>query len=127
MLKVLIVDDSTSVRFQLRILVEEAGHSVVAEAVNGVEAVEVYRQLRPNLVLLDIVMPELDGMQALEEIKGLDPDAKVVMVSSAATRGNIERAQQLGALQFVLKPFSRERISEVLEIAEKMLSKERAA
>ncbi len=114
-MKVLVVDDSSGIRTKLARLLGELGHTVVGEASNGFEAIELYRRLVPELVTMDIVMPECDGLTALTEIIKSFPQAKVVMVTSAATRSNIQLAQEKGAVGFIVKPFEKEKLTELFK------------
>ena len=103
--KIMIVDDSSLIRKMLRQLLEKNNYAVVAEAVNGQEAVEMYKNVKPDLVTLDVTMPVMDGVEALKEIKESDKDAKVIMVTAAGQKDRIIEALKLGALAFVTKPF----------------------
>lgn len=112
-LTVLVCDDSMLVRKQLRDLLEPMGCRVL-EAGNGLEAVHLYRQENPKAVFLDIVMPEMDGIHALEAIREADRDAKVIMVSSTGTASYLKDALRLGACNFIQKPFTKEQLSQVI-------------
>lgn len=114
---VLIADDLSFMRSVLREIVENGGFSVAAEASNGVEAVRAYKEYSPGLVLLDITMPEKDGLTALKEIRRFDRRAKVVMCSSLGQQKYIIRAIQLGAYDFIVKPFTEERVISALQKA----------
>lgn len=111
--KVLICDDSMLVRKKLRTLVEDCGFLVV-EAQNGRLGVTHYEKESPDIVLMDIVMPELTGLEALAEIRKLDPKAVVVMISSSGTSAKLIEALKQGAVDFVQKPFEAEQIKELL-------------
>lgn len=91
-------------------IITEQGWSVVAQAQNGVEAIAKYRQHRPDLVVMDINTPELDGLSALRQIKEQFPDAKVLMCTALGTTDNLKSALALGASDFVVKPFLKERL-----------------
>lgn len=110
MAKVLIVDDSRTSRKILRSLLEEAGHEVVAEAVNGDEGYLKYKELTPDLVTMDITMPVTDGLQALQLIKHLDKEAKVVMITAAGQKDKMMQALKEGASEFITKPFDKEEV-----------------
>lgn len=105
MADILIVDDSKTSRKFLRNMLEEAGHKIVAEAVNGAEGVEKYRIYHPDIVTMDITMPVLDGIDAVGEIMKMDPAAKVIMVTAAGQRTNMVEALKRGAADFIQKPF----------------------
>ncbi|RKX79991.1 MAG: two-component system response regulator [Spirochaetes bacterium] len=108
--RVLIADDLKFVRDAVREILENAGFLVAGEAENGYEAVRIYLKERPDIVILDITMPVMDGLKALEKIKRLDPHAKVIMCSALGQQEYIIRSIQLGARDFIVKPFKPERI-----------------
>ncbi|MFW5768800.1 MAG: response regulator [Spirochaetota bacterium] len=110
----LITDDLKFMRQILRDILERNGFSIAAEAVDGQDAVQRYIQSRPDLVLMDITMPRMDGIQALRRIMETDPRARVVMCSALGQEKFIIRSIQLGARDFVVKPFSEERIVSAL-------------
>lgn len=110
MAKVLIVDDSRTSRKILRSLLEEAGHEVIAEAVNGDEGYLKYKELKPDLVTMDITMPITDGLQALQLIRHLDKAAKVVMITAAGQKDKMMQALKEGASEFITKPFDKEEV-----------------
>lgn len=103
--RVLIVDDSAFIRAALSEILTDNGYAVVDQGVNGREGVLKFTQLRPDLVTLDVVMPELGGLEALKEIMALDRNAKVLMVTGEGDQATIISAIQLGAKGFVVKPF----------------------
>lgn len=107
---VLIADDLKFIKLVLRELVEKAGFRVVGEASNGQEAVELYQNERPDVVLMDITMPKMDGLAALKQILQFDPGAKVIMCSALGQQSLIVQALQLGAKDFIVKPFREERV-----------------
>lgn len=115
---VLIVDDSLLVRKQLRGILEEKGWNV-QEASNGSQAFQIIETSQPNLVLMDIVMPEQDGIEALKKIKEVNPDIKVVMVSSVGTQSYLKEAIKLGAYDFLQKPINPDAIHRLLENLQK--------
>jgi len=115
--KILLVDDAAFLRALLREIVESDGHTVVAEAADGADAIEKYRAYRPDLVILDISMPEMGGMSALKAIMNENPRARVVMCSALGTRHLIVEAIRLGAIDFILKPFRTERVLEAVRRA----------
>jgi two-component system chemotaxis response regulator CheY len=118
MANVLIVDDASFMRAVLKKIVLQQGHAVVAEAGSGDEAIDKFLQLRPDLVLMDIVMPPgakaKDGIEALKQIMLANPQAKIVMCSSMGQQALITEALQSGAKDFVTKPFKPEKVMEVL-------------
>ena len=107
---VLIADDLKFIKLVLRELVEKAGFRVVGEASNGQEAVELYQNRRPDVVLMDITMPKMDGLTALKQILKFDPGAKVIMCSALGQQTLIVQALQMGAKDFIVKPFREERV-----------------
>ena len=108
--RLLVVDDATIMRMRIAGIAREAGWDVVAEATNGREGLDRYGEHRPDLVTLDIVMPELDGVETLRELRAADPNARVVMVSAVDQRAKLRECFALGALDFVVKPFDKERL-----------------
>lgn len=113
-LKVLIADDALFMRNLLRDILERSGFQVVAEATNGQEAIELYREHKPDLVTMDIVMPLKSGIEALEEIIKEDPRARIVMCSALGQETLVLEAVQCGARDFIVKPFKEERVVEVV-------------
>lgn len=112
---VLLVDDSIMIRTILKGLLVQEGWEVVGEAENGREALDLYRSLKPDLVILDITMPEMDGLTALVELLTIDKDAKVVMCSAVGDKGTVFQAIRSGAKDFIIKPFDNERIVPTLQ------------
>ena len=110
MARVLVVDDAAFMRKMVTDALTKGGHEVVGEAGNGVEAIERYRDLKPDLMTLDITMPEKDGLAALKEIIELDPNAKVVMCSALGQESKVLESIKLGAKDFVVKPFQPDRV-----------------
>ena len=108
--KVLIVDDSSFLRKLMRYTLEKEGFEIAGEAGTGHEAVQKYRELNPPLVIMDVVLPRMDGFVALENIKKIDPDAKVIIMSSYSSKDKVMKALQLGAKKFLLKPFEPEQL-----------------
>lgn len=109
MAKVLLVDDAAFMRMRCAKVLTKLGHSVV-EAENGVQAVDQFEKEKPDLTLLDITMPEMDGIEALKAIKTRDPAAKVAMVSAMGQQSMVLEAIKSGAADFVLKPFDEDRL-----------------
>ena len=108
--RVLIVDDLAFIKLIINDTLEKTGFEVAGEASNGVEAIEQYKRLQPDIVLMDITMPKMDGIQALQEIIKIDPQAKVIMCSALGQQKLIIQSIQLGAKDFIVKPFKPERI-----------------
>lgn len=109
---IMIVDDAIFMRSFLRDILGKAGFNVVAEAANGLEAVALYEQFKPNLVTMDITMPEKSGLDALREILLSDPEAQVIMCSAMGQHSMVLDALKTGAKDFVVKPFKPERMLE---------------
>lgn len=115
MKKVLLVDDASFMRLKLKAILTESGHEVVGEAATGKIAIEQYRALKPDVVLMDITMPDMNGLDALKEIKKMDPQAKVVMVSAMGSQDFVLDSIRAGARDFIVKPFDNERIRKVMD------------
>lgn len=113
-LRVMIVDDALFMRNMLKDIFVRAGYDIVGEAGDGVEAVELYEELQPDLVTMDIVMPRKSGIEALQTITGKHPQACVVMCSALGQESLILEAVQAGARDFVIKPFKEEKVLEVV-------------
>ncbi|HEW91410.1 MAG TPA: response regulator [Thermotogaceae bacterium] len=112
--KVLIVDDAAFMRMLLKDIVTKAGYEVIGEAANGVEAVDKYKELQPDIVTMDITMPEMDGITAIKKIKEIDPDAKIIVCSAMGQQAMVVEAIQAGAKDFIVKPFQAPRVVEAL-------------
>jgi DNA-binding NarL/FixJ family response regulator len=110
MANILVVDDSILMRRNLKMLFIEAGHTVVGEAVNGIEAYREYAKHLPDLVTMDITMPVMNGIEALKKIIATYPDAKVIMISSLDQKNMVFEAIQNGAMHYILKPVTLEKI-----------------
>ena len=102
---VLVCDDAGYMRALITDILTQAGYEVLGEATSGVEAVEKYKELMPDVVTMDIVMPEMSGIDALREIMSVDPDARVLMCTAVGQEGMTTQARQVGARGFVIKPF----------------------
>ena len=115
--KVLVVDDSLAIARQLTKMVEGfGGYQIVGHAKNGAEAVKLFKTLSPDIVLMDIVMPMMDGLQSLRTLMRLDPEAKVIVISSVGGVGHkVEEAIRLGARSVISKPFEEEKVKSILE------------
>lgn len=111
---VLIVDDEPHVRTYIRLMLKQLGVSLFFEAENGRQGVEKYRETQPDLVLLDINMPVMDGLAALDAIQAADPDAVCVMLTAEATRQAVERSGKLGAVHFIRKDTPKSALQKIL-------------
>lgn len=112
MAKVLIVDDAAFMRMMIKDILEKNGFEVVGEANNGIKAVELYKKEKPDVVTMDITMPDMDGIEAVKEIKSIDPDAKVIMCSAMGQQTMVMDAIKAGAKDFIVKPFQPDRVLE---------------
>lgn len=112
--RILITDDALFMRVTLKNILTSNGYTVVGEAANGVESVDLYKRLKPDLVTMDITMPEMDGLTALREIKSIDPSATVVMCTAMGQKSLVVEAIQAGAKDFIVKPFQPERVLEAM-------------
>lgn len=114
---ILIVDDATFMRMMIKDILEKNGYEVIGEANNGITAVEKYKELSPELVIMDITMPEMDGIAALKAIKASDPNATVIMCSAMGQQAMVIDAIQAGAKDFIVKPFQADRVIEAIQKA----------
>jgi len=112
--KILVVDDAAFMRMRLSSLLKQAGHQVV-EATNGFEAVEVYEAEKPDLVFMDITMPEMDGLEALKRLRTLDPEARVVMCTALGQQSMVIESIKAGARDFIVKPFQPDRVLQAVQ------------
>jgi len=113
-LRVMVVDDALFMRNMLKDIFVRAGYDVVAEAENGEMAVELYQEIKPDLVTMDIVMPKKSGIEALQEIMASDPSACVVMVSALGQDSLVLEAVESGAKDFIVKPFKEDKVLEIV-------------
>jgi len=111
---ILVVDDAAFMRMMIRDILAREGY-VIQEAVNGRDALEKYRETRPDLVTLDITMPEMDGIEALRAIRGINPAARVLMVSAMGQQKMMVDALECGALDFLVKPFQPTKVLETVK------------
>ena len=112
---ILICDDAAFMRMMIKDILTKNGYNVVAEAENGAIAVEKYKEFKPDLTLMDITMPEMDGIQALKKIKAIDGGANVIMCSAMGQQAMVIEAIQSGAKDFIVKPFQAERVLEAVK------------
>lgn len=112
---ILIVDDAAFMRMMIKDILTKNGYNVIGEAENGAKAFEKYNELKPDLVLMDITMPEVDGIAALKKIKGADPNALVIMCSAMGQQAMVIESIQAGAKDFIVKPFQPDRVLEAVK------------
>jgi len=112
--RILLVDDAVFMRMMLKDILQKNGYEVVGEAENGAVALEKYKELKPDLVIMDITMPEVDGIQAVKDIKKYDPSANIIMCSAMGQQAMVIEAIQAGAKDFIVKPFQAERVLEAV-------------
>jgi len=113
--RILIVDDAAFMRMMIKDILEKNGYDVVGEASDGAQAVEKFKELNPDLVTMDITMPEVDGIAALKQIRAMDPNAKVIMCSAMGQQAMVIDAIQAGAKDFIVKPFQADRVLEAIK------------
>lgn len=113
--RILIVDDAAFMRMMIKDILTKNGFEVVGEAADGLQAVEKYKEVNPDLVTMDITMPEMDGITSLKEIKKIDPGAKIIMCSAMGQQAMVIDAIQAGAKDFIVKPFQADRVLEAIK------------
>ncbi|WP_300379610.1 response regulator [Clostridium sp.] len=114
MTKVLIVDDASFMRMMIKDILQKNGFEIIGEAANGIEAVNLYKKEKPDVVTMDITMPDMDGIEAVKEIRAFDPQAKVVMCSAMGQQSMVMDAIKSGAKDFIVKPFQADRVLEAI-------------
>ena len=112
---ILICDDAAFMRMMIKDILSKNGYNIAGEAENGLKAVEKFKEVNPDLVLMDITMPEMDGIQALKEIKKLDAGAMVIMCSAMGQQAMVIESIQAGAKDFIVKPFQADRVLEAVK------------
>lgn len=112
---IMIVDDAAFMRATLKDVITKGGFHVVAEAINGQDAIEKFKVHKPDVVTMDITMPEMDGIQALKEIKAIDASAKVIMCTAIGQQSNVMESIKIGASDFIVKPFQPDRVIEAIK------------
>ncbi|MBL4952917.1 response regulator [Neobacillus sp. OS1-32] len=112
MARVLIVDDAAFMRMMLKDILTKNGFEVVGEAVNGLDAIEKFTEVQPDIVTMDITMPEMDGITAVKKIRAINPQAKIIMCSAMGQQPMVLEAIQSGAKDFIVKPFQADRVIE---------------
>ncbi|MBS4536040.1 response regulator [Clostridium sp. D2Q-14] len=115
--RVLIVDDAAFMRMMIKDILSKDGYEIVGEAENGSKGIESFKELSPDLVVMDITMPEVDGIQAVKEIRKIDGNAKIVMCSAMGQQAMVIEAIQAGAKDFIVKPFQADRVLEAVSKA----------
>lgn len=115
--RILIVDDAAFMRMMIKDILSKNGFEVVGEAQDGAEAIEKYNELMPDLVTMDITMPEMDGITSLKKIKETNPEAKIIMCSAMGQQAMVIDAIQAGAKDFIVKPFQADRVIEAIQKA----------
>src|SRR6056297_3033789 len=114
-MKILIADDSILMRRNLKSILKQLGYNVIAEATNGQEAVELYKRLKPDVMTMDISMPVMDGIEAVNQIVQLYPDANIIMISALNQKEMVFKAIERGAKYYIIKPFKIDMVSKALE------------
>ena len=114
MKKIMIVDDSLIIRIRLRDLFESIGFKVVAEAESGEKAISKFKEIRPDIVTMDIILPGIDGIEVVEKLIEIDPEVKIIMLSGAAQRAMVVKAVKAGALNYIIKPFNEAKVIKVV-------------
>ncbi|MEK6817138.1 MAG: response regulator [Nanoarchaeota archaeon] len=113
--KILIVDDSPQIRKSLREILENLHYEVVGEAGTGIEAISLVKTLSPDIVMLDIIMPQLGGIETLRFLRSLDKNLKILMVSALASLDKVKECMKAGAHHYIIKPFEAEKVKEIVE------------
>ena len=112
---ILICDDAAFMRMMIKDILTKNGYNIVGEAENGAKAVEKYAEMKPDLVLMDITMPEMDGIEALKKIKAADANASIIMCSAMGQQAMVIESIQSGAKDFIVKPFQADRVLEAVQ------------
>ncbi|MCL5934966.1 MAG: response regulator [Firmicutes bacterium] len=118
--KILIVDDAAFMRMMIKNILLKNGYEVVGEAENGKQALGIYKENKPDLVTMDITMPEMDGIESVKAIRSMDPSASIIMCSAMGQQSMVMDAIQAGAKDFIVKPFQQDRL---LQAVERVLSR----
>ena len=113
--RILIVDDAAFMRMMIKNIVVKNGYEVVGEAENGLQGVKLYKETSPDLVTMDITMPEMDGIEGVKEIRKIDPNANIIVCSAMGQQSMVLEAIQAGAKDFIVKPFQQDRIIQAIE------------
>jgi len=115
--RILVVDDAAFMRMMIKEILIKNGYEVIGEASDGLQALDRFRELKPDLITMDITMPEMDGIQALKEIRSMDSSAKIIMCSAMGQQAMVIDAIQAGARDFIVKPFQADRVVEAIRKA----------
>jgi two-component system, chemotaxis family, chemotaxis protein CheY len=115
MARIMIAEDSKASRMFLKDLLEITNHEIVAEAADGLEAIEKFKSTRPDIVLLDLAMPKMDGLSAIREIKKVDENAKIILATASGNLNTINECIEAGAVTYILKPFKIEDLSHAIK------------
>ena len=116
---ILVCDDAAFMRMMIKDILTKNGYNVAGEAENGAKAVEKYKEVKPDLVMMDITMPEMDGIQALKKLLAYDPNVKVIMITAAGQQSKLIEALKIGAKKFITKPFEKEEIIKNVDVVMK--------
>jgi two-component system chemotaxis response regulator CheY len=122
-MRILVADDASFMRITLDRILKSAGYEIVGQAANGIEAVAAYKKHNPDLVTMDVSMPEMDGVQAVKAIREIDPQARIVMVSAMGQEYVMQEAIAAGAIDFIVKPFKPDKVLETVGKVAMRLSK----
>ncbi len=114
---ILVCDDAAFMRMMIKDILTKGGYIIAGEAENGLKAVDKYKETKPDLVMMDITMPEMDGIQALKKIKEADPSATIIMCSAMGQQAMVIESIQSGAKDFIVKPFDKDRVLEAVKKA----------
>ena len=114
---ILIVDDAAFMRMMIKDILSKNGYEVIGESENGAKAIEKYKEMSPDLVIMDIKMPEVDGITAVREIRKMDPNSKIIMCSAMGQQAMVIESIQAGARDFIVKPFQADRVIEAVRKA----------
>lgn len=112
--RILVVDDAAFMRMMIKNILSKNGYEIIGEAENGQVAIELYKKLKPDLVTMDITMPEMNGIEGVKAIREFDPDAKIIMCSAMGQQAMVMEAIQAGAKDFIVKPFQQDRILQAI-------------
>jgi two-component system, chemotaxis family, chemotaxis protein CheY len=115
--RILLVDDAAYMRRLVGIMVKKGGHEIVGESESGSLAIDLYSQVKPDLVILDILMPDMNGIEVLKRLREIDTDARVLMCTASEQSFHVQEAMKLGAAGYIVKPFNQEQLLEKIQTA----------